>query len=90
MRSEALARAVPLASALVVGAAGLLQLTAWKARQLACCRMTPSQRLAADAGTAWRHGIRLGLHCTSCCASPTAILLALGVMDLYAIQSAAW
>ena len=64
--------------------AGALQVTAWKARHLACCRETPGpgRRLAADARTAWRHGVRLGLHCARCCAGPTAVLLVLGVMDL--------
>jgi predicted metal-binding membrane protein len=38
--------------------------------------------LPADAGTAWRHGLRLGFHCSLCCAPLTAILLAIGVMDL--------
>lgn len=36
----------------------------------------------ADAGTAWRHGLRLGLHCSFCCAGLTTILLVTGVMDL--------
>jgi predicted metal-binding membrane protein len=39
-------------------------------------------RLPADAGTAWRHGVRLGLHCSYCSAGLTAILLVMGVMDL--------
>jgi len=38
--------------------------------------------LSAHAGNAWRHGVRLGLHCSYCCASLTAILLVIGVMDL--------
>jgi predicted metal-binding membrane protein len=38
--------------------------------------------LPADASTAWRHGIRLGLHCSYCSASLTTILLVMGVMDL--------
>jgi predicted metal-binding membrane protein len=38
--------------------------------------------LLADAGAAWRHGLRLGLHCSTCCAGLTAILLAVGVMEL--------
>jgi len=41
--------------------------------------------LPADAGTAWRHGLRLGLHCSYCCGGLTAILLVLGVMDLRAM-----
>jgi predicted metal-binding membrane protein len=38
--------------------------------------------LPADAGTAWRHGVCLGFHCTYCSAGLTAILLVMGVMDL--------
>lgn len=89
MRLPALARAVPLAAGAVVLVAGALQFSAWKARQLACCRQAPGhgRPLAADAGTAWRHGLRLGLHCSRCCAGPTAILLVIGVMDLRAMAA---
>jgi predicted metal-binding membrane protein len=87
MQLPALARAVPIASGVVVLIAGALQFTAWKAHHLACCRATPGhglklQALQADAGTAWRHGLRLGLHCSTCCGGLTAILLVMGVMDL--------
>src|SRR6185295_3359080 len=79
-----LARAVPIAVGVVVLIAGSFQLTAWKARHLACCREIPGRghTLAADAGTAWRHGLRLGLHCSYCCAGLMVILLVIGVMDL--------
>src|SRR6266850_6308670 len=85
--SVALARAVPIAVAVVVLIAGALQLTAWKARHLAWCREAPGRgrTLPADAGTAWRHGLRLGLHCTRCCVGLMAILLVIGVMDLRAM-----
>ena len=87
MRLPVLARAVPIASGVVVLIAGVVQLTAWKARHLACCREAPGRgsTLAADSGTAWRHGLRLGLHCGQCCAGLIAILLAVGVMDLRAM-----
>jgi predicted metal-binding membrane protein len=85
MHQPALARAVPIAIGMVVLVAGSLQFTAWKARQLACCRALPERTLPADAGTAWRHGISLGLHCSRCCAGLMAILLAIGVMDLRAM-----
>jgi predicted metal-binding membrane protein len=83
----ALARAVPIGVGLVVLIAGALQFTAWKARHLACCRAAPGRGpiLPADAGTAWRYGMRLGLHCGSSCAGLTAILLVIGVMDLRAM-----
>jgi predicted metal-binding membrane protein len=87
MRLPALARAVPIAVGLVVLIAGALQFTAWKAHHLACCREAPGRgrTLPADAGTAWRHGLRLGFHCSHCCAGPMAILLGLGVMELGAM-----
>ena len=87
MQQPALASAVPLAVGVVVLIAGALQLTAWKTRRLACCRESPgrSRTLTADAGTAWRHGLRLGLHCSYCCANLMAILLVIGVMDLRAM-----
>ena len=83
MRLPALARAVPIVTGVVVLIAGGMQLTAWKARHLAFGRDTARvHALPADAGTAWRHGVCLGVHCSYCCAGPTATLLALGVMDL--------
>jgi predicted metal-binding membrane protein len=87
MEEPALARAVPIAVGVVVLMAGSLQLTAWKARHLACCREAPGRghTLSADVGTAWRHGLRLGLHCSLCCAGLMAILLVIGVMDLRAM-----
>jgi predicted metal-binding membrane protein len=87
MQLPALARTVPIATGVAVLIAGVLQFTAWKARRLACCREAPGRgrRLPADAGTAWRHGLRLGLQCSSCCANLMAILLVIGVMDLRAM-----
>jgi predicted metal-binding membrane protein len=90
MQQQALACAVPLAVGVIVLIAGALQFTAWKKHHLACCRETPGcgRTLPADAGTAWRHGLRLGLHCSYCCAGLTAILLVIGVMDLRAMAAA--
>ena len=85
MREPALARAVPITVGVVVLIAGSLQLTAWKARHLACCRDAPGLArtlLPDDAGTAWRHGLRIGLHCGYSCAAPMVILLVIGIMDL--------
>src|SRR5512134_1651463 len=87
MQQPELARAVPIAVGVVVLIAGALQFSAWKARHLACCREVPGRgrSLPADAATAWRHGLRLGLHCSSCCAGLMVILLVIGVMDLRAM-----
>jgi predicted metal-binding membrane protein len=87
MQLPALARAVPMAVGVVVLIAGALQFTTWKAHHLACCRETPGRcrTLPTDAGTAWRYGVRLGLHCSYCCVGLTTILLVMGVMDLRAM-----
>ncbi len=87
MQQPALASAVPIAVGVVVLIAGCFQLTAWKARHLACCReaLGHGRTLPADAGTAWRHGLRVGLHCIRCCVGLMAILLVIGVMDLRAM-----
>ncbi|MFC4313533.1 DUF2182 domain-containing protein [Steroidobacter flavus] len=89
MQVPSLARAVPAAIGVIVMVAGALQFTAWKARHLACCRHSSScgGSIRPDAATAWRHGIRLGIHCTHCCAGLTAILLVVGVMDLRAMAA---
>src|SRR6478736_3401127 len=87
MHQPAVARAVPIVAGVVVVIAGSFQLTAWKARHLACCREAPGpgRTLPPDARTAWRHGLRLGLHCAYCCAGLIGILLVIGIMDLRAM-----
>ncbi|MGB6308675.1 MAG: DUF2182 domain-containing protein [Steroidobacteraceae bacterium] len=94
MRLPALSRAAPIAVSMVVLIAGALQFSGWKAHHLTCCRKesvsgckepASDPPLRADIGTAWRQGLRLGLHCSRCCASLTAILLVIGVMDLRAM-----
>jgi predicted metal-binding membrane protein len=84
MRQPALARAVPIAAGAVVLIAGALQLTSWKARRLGCRREAPGRGGSplADAGLAWRHGVRLGVDCARCCAGLMAIPLVVGIMDL--------
>jgi predicted metal-binding membrane protein len=82
-----LSRGAPLAVGAIVLIAGALQFTAWKARRLACCATMPDHALSADIGTAWRHGLRLGLRCSACCANLMAILLVLGLMDLGAMAA---
>jgi len=87
MEPPALARAVPLAIAVVVLIAGTFQLSQWKAHHLTCCREAPGRdhTLQADVRTAWRQGVRFGLHCGFSCANLTVILLVIGVMDLRAM-----
>jgi predicted metal-binding membrane protein len=87
MRQPAVARAVPIITGVVILISGALQLTSWKLHHLACCREEAMHdgMLPADPRTAWRHGLRLGLHCSYCCANLTDILLVIGVMDLRAM-----
>jgi predicted metal-binding membrane protein len=87
MRLPAFARNVPISVGVVVAIAGALQFTPWKLYHLACCReASPSGcELSSDPGIAWRHGLRLGLHCGYCCANLMATLLVIGVMDLRAM-----
>ena len=80
MQQAVVARAVPIMVGVVVVVAGVLQFSAWKAYHLACCREAP-ETVRADAATAWRHGVRLGLHCGRCSGGLMAILLVIGVMD---------
>ncbi len=87
MKVPAFARTVPILAGFVVVAGGTLQFTKWKAYHLACCRgaLARDLILAADAGTAWCHGLRLGLHCICCCSGLTTVLLVSGVMDFRAM-----
>jgi predicted metal-binding membrane protein len=86
MRQPSIARAVPITIGIVVLAAGALQFTAWKARQLVCCREASADACVdLSASGAWRHGLHFGLQCGPCCANLMVILLAVGVMDLRAM-----
>lgn len=84
MREPGVAQSAPIAAGLVVLLGGALQFTAWKARYLECCREEHwrGRFVRADVGSAWRQGVRLAVHCGCCSSGFTAILLALGVMDL--------
>ena len=85
MRSEAFSRAVPIASGVALIAAGVYQLTPWKAACLRHCR-DPLALVASHMQGGWRGGLRLGIHhgafCAACCWALMLIQLALGVMNL--------
>jgi len=89
MQHPTLSRAVPLAVSVIIVLAGLFQFTSWKARQLACCRGDTICPCTApmDARSAIKYGLRLGVHCTCCCAGMTAILLVINVMDVRAMTA---
>ncbi len=91
MHLPAMARAVPITVGVIVLMAGAFQFTGWKAHHLANCRAEDGCRraLQGDAGTAWRHGLRLGLNCSYCCANLMLIPLVIGVMNLRAMAFAA-
>ena len=83
MDHPALMPAIPIAISTVVLIAGAIQLSSWKARQLFLCRRAST--FSADAPTAWRHGLHVGLLCSRSCANLMAILLVIGVMDAHAM-----
>ncbi|HEY6942954.1 DUF2182 domain-containing protein [Dokdonella sp.] len=85
VQQPAWSRAVPAFAGVVVTFAGALQFSAWKRHRLACWHAAPCGDDARGASVAWRRGVRLGLHCNAACANLTAVLLALGAMDLRAM-----
>jgi hypothetical protein len=72
IQQPAVARDVPIAIATIVLVAGLLQLTAWKARQLACCRNGRDRALAAGAGAA----AAAGCGGVTACAAAALLMIA--------------
>ena len=89
MRWGMVAQWLPVAAGVVLLMAGCVQLTSWKARQLALCREGSGCGCppTASALGAWRHGLRLGVRCSLCCGSLMLALLAIGMMDLVAMAA---
>lgn len=87
MRHASLARIIPFVIGAVVFAAGIVQFTSWKADRLDCCLNARLRGcdLPGDPASAWRYGLLLGRRCVLCCANITAVMLAIGVMDLRAM-----
>jgi predicted metal-binding membrane protein len=77
MQSVRFARSIPIAAAIALVIAGVVQLTRWKLHHLDCCRAWNED--------GWRGGIRYGLHCGLCCFTLIAALLIIGVMNLVAM-----
>ena len=63
----------PIAAGVIVVIAGALQFTRSKAER-------PEHH-----GSAWRHGLALGLHSARCCANLMVIMMVYGAMDLPAM-----
>jgi predicted metal-binding membrane protein len=89
LRWETVARWLPVAPGAVLLTAGALQLTAWKARQLALCREGSGDDCPPGPGTlsAWRHGLWLGVRCSLSCGNLMLALLAIGMMDPMAMAA---
>lgn len=83
LRWPTLARTIPTARGVVLIAAGLVQLTCWKARHLECYR--EGCLGGAHPGAPWRRGIALGNHCALCCLPFMAVLVVAGMMNLAVI-----
>jgi len=79
-----LARLAPIIAGVAVLLAGVVQRSAWKTRQLVVCRESAARvhAHAPVARDAWRHGVRLGVHCVGSCGALTAAALLIGAMDL--------
>ncbi|HWX56512.1 MAG TPA: DUF2182 domain-containing protein [Verrucomicrobiae bacterium] len=83
MRLPALEHFVPLAGGIVLLLAGVIQLTPWKSRRLMRCREAPAcGTIVPDPRGAWRHGLRLGVDCSLCCAGLMTVLIVTGVMSV--------
>src|SRR5207247_5037556 len=88
LRLPAVARQAPLATGIVLVAAGWLQLTQWKADRLARCRACAAPP-SADAARALRHGAQFGVLCSACCAGLMAVLLVAGMVHLAVVAAVA-
>src|SRR3989441_3497834 len=88
LRWPAVARQAPLATGIVLVAAGWLQLTRWKADRLARCRACAAPP-SPDAARALRHGVQFGVLCSACCAGLMAVLLVAGMMHLAVVAAVA-
>ncbi|HEY4219040.1 MAG TPA: DUF2182 domain-containing protein [Gemmatimonadaceae bacterium] len=67
--------------------AGMLQRSRWKAKHLLYCVRVcaPAHSATANVRTAWRDGLRLGVHCGLSCAAPMVVLFVAGLMDARAM-----
>jgi|SRR5436190_12446512 len=82
MRSELFSRTVHLLLGASLIAAGSIQFTRWKMTHLLRCRSPFGCAISCPQDeTSFRLGCKQGVACCVCCASPMAILLALGTMN---------
>lgn len=82
MRSESFSRAVPLLSGVLLTAAGTIQFTHRKIKNLLHCRSQFGCAVACPQDeTSFRLGCKQGATCCFCCAAPMTIQLAFGIMN---------
>jgi predicted metal-binding membrane protein len=82
MRSDLISRAFPFLLGVSLIAAGAFQFTRWKMTHLSRCRSGFGCAASCPQNeTSFRLGCKQGVACCVCCASPTMILLALGMMN---------
>ena len=88
LRWPGAARLVPLATAATLLAAGAVQLSAWRARRLAVCRVCGAPASPTAAATLF-HGARFGVNCSLCCLGLMAVLLVGGMMNVVVLAAVA-
>jgi len=84
----AVARLAPPATGVALLVAGAVQLSAWKARQLAVCRACVAPAIPAAAATLL-HGVRFGVNCSLCCLGLMVVLLVGGMMNIAVVAAVA-
>jgi len=82
------ARLAPPATGTALLVAGILQLSTWKARQLAVCRACGAPDTPV-VGAAVLHGVRFGVNCSLCCLGLMAVLLVGGMMNVSVVAAVA-
>jgi len=85
MRSDPLARRMPVVFAGGVVLAGVWQFLPCTGRALGCCRTLDS---CGASTSAFGHGVERGIQCVTCCAGPMLAMLAMGMMNPFVIVAA--
>src|SRR5436309_2553384 len=84
----AVGRLAPLATGVALLIAGAVQVSAWKARQLAVCRACCAPA-SGDAAATLLHGVRFGVNCSLCCLGLMAVLVVGGMMKVAVVAAVA-
>ncbi len=84
----AVARLASLATGVALLVAGAVQVSAWKARELAVCRACCAPA-SGDAATTLLHGVRFGMNCGLCCLGLMTVLLVGGMMKVAVVAAVA-